>query len=244
MLYDCMSDYLSEGTPPPTDEILVVFEEIVSIVEKCQQQQQDDEAFLIRQKKAYNSSLTMVLEILFLISHLKLSYDKDTAFTKTMNKLQLMNPQNLFKQTLLHLSYTMPVRQTKAAKLQGARQNWHPYLTKIMLQNGSDVNARDVFRDTPLQTFLKHNGVSVTTRGIISTLLQYDAHIDAYNVHGETAVSSMREMGHDVCEVKYTSLKCLTARIICKNDIMIPGYVPGYLMDFIQLHDNIKESRE
>ncbi|KAK3093552.1 hypothetical protein FSP39_017230 [Pinctada imbricata] len=240
LLYEIVKEYLSDDFPCPTEEILKAFDQLVEMIKNFYKLKMEDENVLVKNKKTYNTVLNMTLEVLYLIGHLKLNYDEDEMFGKSMNKLNQISPRNLFKQSLLHIAYITDAKNTRAVKLPG-RQNWHPYLTEVFLQNGSDVNDRDVFKDTPLQSYLKNNGISPVSRTVVSSLLRHGAHIDSFNVHGDSALSMMRDQGYSICEIDYMTLKCLAARAIVAYNIQVPGYIPDDVYDFINVRINVKD---
>lgn len=115
-------------------------------------------------------------------------------------------------------------------------------VVSILLDVGSNVNAVDLERNTPLHTAARNDLRTKGVREVLGELLRAGAHLDARNGEGKTAVNILggweriREALGGDSPLKYVSLKCLAARKIVQSGINYKGQLPSRLDAFICLH--------
>lgn len=110
-----------------------------------------------------------------------------------------------------------------------------PKLTTALLKAGADPTATDNSGNTALHLI----AMSYPWRTDLATiLLNSGAHLDAINNNGQTYESLLEDKQRfdSLNPLKYTSLKCLAARIINRaNEIDIVS-VPKHLREFVLKH--------
>ena len=106
-----------------------------------------------------------------------------------------------------------------------------------MLQCGSNVNAIDSTRNTPLHIFVSNNE-SICDESILKLLFNAGAHADYVNALGETPLdlATNPTIKYQLKFRMHQSLKCLCARLIRKNKLSFDGKVTSSLVNFIERH--------
>ncbi|XP_015126732.1 protein fem-1 homolog CG6966 [Diachasma alloeum] len=109
-----------------------------------------------------------------------------------------------------------------------------PQLTTALLRAGSDPTATDDEGNTALHlTAMSHPWRT----DLATLLLKAGAHIDAVNNEGQTYQSLLDDKAKydSLNPLKYTTLKCLAARVIRRTAIHI-NRVPWHLREFVTQH--------
>ncbi|XP_055375496.1 protein fem-1 homolog CG6966 [Condylostylus longicornis] len=110
------------------------------------------------------------------------------------------------------------------------------HLTKALLMVGADPNARDEDGNTPLHLAAISNPCRPELAKI---LIEYGAHLDTRNKHGESFENLLGEEQrlHEIVDpLKHINLACLAARKIKKHNIEYVNRVPKSLYSFIDYH--------
>lgn len=114
-------------------------------------------------------------------------------------------------------------------------------LCKLLIDCGSNVNARDNFGNTALHLIVQYiNPINDfdNLHSCMMALLGAGAHIDICNKDGETALDvATTGVAEVIIRTNYViSLRCLASRVIKKCDIPYHGLIPTDLEDFVMLH--------
>ncbi|XP_013413560.1 protein fem-1 homolog B [Lingula anatina] len=114
-------------------------------------------------------------------------------------------------------------------------------LLRLLLKCGSQVDAVDNQGNTALHVIVRYNrpiSHFITLHSIITSLLEYGAHIDRVNGRGLTAEDySTTGVAEIILKTQRSlSLKCLAAKAIKEKKIPYKGNVPATLLDFIDMH--------
>jgi Fem-1 family protein b len=114
-------------------------------------------------------------------------------------------------------------------------------LVKLLISCGADVNAVDLYRNTPLHVIVQYNRpVSDfhTLHNIIKSLTEAGAHIDRTNAQGKmpldlvtTGVAETILRGE-----QRIKLQCIAAKAVKKFGLAYKGAVPVMLEEFIEMH--------
>lgn len=109
------------------------------------------------------------------------------------------------------------------------------HLAEALLKVGSDPNEKDEDGNTPLHLAAM---AKPCPAAVVQVLLNYGAHIDTVNNHGDTFASLLKDQQvHEIVNVvKYTRLSCAAARVIKQFKIPYRGIVPTALESFIAAH--------
>ncbi len=112
---------------------------------------------------------------------------------------------------------------------------------KLLIQCGSDVNATDENRNTPLHIIVAYQkpiSDFLTLHAITTNLIESGAHIDSVNSKDETPLNSATTGVAEILlktQMKL-SLKCMSAKAVKKYGISYEKQVPHSLVEFIDIH--------
>ena len=117
------------------------------------------------------------------------------------------------------------------------KSSTYPGVAKVLLECGADVNSVDSKHNTALHICTGSGTgyyipISFRQRNEVSKLLlEYSAHPDIVNDHGDLAATGM-----SLNMLDHVSLKCLATAVI--RDLQIPyvGQIPKSLESFVQMH--------
>ncbi|KAK0161085.1 hypothetical protein PV327_009600 [Microctonus hyperodae] len=151
---------------------------------------------------------------------------------KALHELVRINSKDELGRDILQLTHV--VNTTMADRYPSCILT-SPELTTALLKAGADPTATDNLGNTALHLI----AVSYPWRTDLATiLLNSGAHLDAINKHGHT-YESLLENKHrfdSINPLKYTSLKCLAARVIKRTNEIDIVSVPKHLREFVSKH--------
>lgn len=111
-----------------------------------------------------------------------------------------------------------------------------PYVLKMLAQNGASINSKDIYGNTPLNSYLQLTPKEKQDKMIVDLMLELGAHADIVNEDGQSAITFLKESKISICEVMACSLKCISTHAILKHDIKYHGHIPNELAKFIEMH--------
>ena len=112
-------------------------------------------------------------------------------------------------------------------------------ICKTLVVCGANVNARDLYSNTPLHIIARCRISDVDIhREIIKCLFENGAHFDTRNQNCMTAVDVASSRFAEGLIIPYMniSLKCLSASVITKHGIRYKDIIPESLYEFVELH--------
>ncbi|XP_062615065.1 protein fem-1 homolog A-like [Saccostrea cucullata] len=212
---------------------LDVLSRIVDFVAKSQTEMENNNS---KEKQyMFTTLLENTLNIIFLFSGRELSEDEDGKFESLLYRLVRANPHDWENRSLLHLALSRKLDRKIIFLMSQNWRNWYVYLTEVLLLHGVDVNDRDNEGNTPF-----HVSADLYTQNCfeseIKLFLDAGGHVDAVNNIGKTVLDCLRENGKTVCEVRYTSLKCLASRAVVRYRISLPHNIPKHALDLLNIH--------
>ena len=113
------------------------------------------------------------------------------------------------------------------------------HICKTLVACGANVNAQDNYKNTPLHIIAKCIVSDFDIqREIIMCLIENDAHLDACNKDGKTAVDvASTGIAESIINTHMKlSLKCLSARAVKKHKVQNQDVIPVSLYKFVELH--------
>ena len=213
---------------------LEVLSRAVDFVIKCQPEVERDGD---KEKQAMFSVLLQhTLDIVFFFSGTELNARDEEQFGSYVARLVRFNIHDGQNRSLLHLALSRKIDRKIIFLMAAGWRNWFVYLTEVLLQ-GVNVNSRDGEGNTPLHYSASIPGSNCIKR-VMKLLLDAGGHVDAVNHAGKSAMDCLRENGYTVCEVRYTSLKCLSSRavVLHRSACDLPGTIPSHVMDLLKIH--------
>lgn len=180
--------------------------------------------------------LQHTLDIVFFFSGTELNARDEEQFGSYVARLVRFNIHDGQNRSLLHLALSRKIDRKIIFLMAAGWRNWFVYLMEVLLQ-GVNVNSRDGEGNTPLHYSASIPGSNCIKR-VIKLLLDAGGHVDAVNHAGKSAMDCLRENGYTVCEVRYTSLKCLSSRavVLHRSAGDLPGTIPSHVMDLLKIH--------
>jgi len=188
------------------------------------------------------SNLLSTLYILKIFSNIMDRCNEDTLkdIYKTIFSINSLQVTTRNGQTLLHLavSSATPVDTFHTNDVCSFPCS---STTFLLIECGADVNALDLFRNTPLHAivcYCKPVSDFNNLYYIILNLTAAGAHCDVVNSKGKTPLEMASTGVAEIILSSQTSisLQCLAARVIKKHNIPFQGVVPLSLENFIELH--------
>lgn len=181
-----------------------------------------------------NRLLVIIMHIICLMCRLKRNLDdkEEELFKRNVYNLIKMRPTSAKGQSPLHLACSKET--TTVGRYPVCSFPSLPVIS-LLLEVGSDVNAVDAEKNTPLHIAA---GNKPCRAEVFSLLLRHGAHIDACNVDRKTPMQLIR--GTTIYEIasplEFTTLQCLAARKIIKCAIPYTGSIPQRLEQFVEMH--------
>ena len=117
-------------------------------------------------------------------------------------------------------------------------------VVKLLLMVDADPNCRDQDGNTPLHIITRMassgNRLPSPMLAIISMLLEHGAHVDMSNSHHWTPLDHLKPLGrasvYVINPVRETTLKCLSAQVLTRNNLAYQGLVDPVLEKFVNMH--------
>ncbi|XP_063229750.1 protein fem-1 homolog CG6966 isoform X2 [Bacillus rossius redtenbacheri] len=147
-------------------------------------------------------------------------------------RLSKLNVRDRLGCTVLHLACS---RESSLVGRYPACQFPSASVAQALLTVGAEVDARDESGNAPLHLA----GLArPCPPALARTLLDHGAHLDAVNAAGQTFQQLLKGQSlHEIVNpVRYTTLKCLAARVVKEKMIGYVGRVPASLESFVQQH--------
>ena len=175
-------------------------------------------------KKMKLSSMKLVLKFVHLVLKLDKNPDEISSSKQVVRRLvhsQISDDRD--GRTFLHL----------------AVQHCYSYtgVVEVLLECGADANSFDVRNNTPFHLLGATTAYACfpfdhdERSKVIEILLQYSAHPDIVNDHGDFAAT-----GLPLIMLDHVNLKCLATAVIRDHQIPYVGQIPESLESFVQMH--------
>jgi ankyrin repeat protein len=183
--------------------------------------------------------MQLYLHMIHLFSRSECSEVNKEKFMKLVHKVLTKNPRGSHGESLLHLAVDPKISLT-------SEEFYSPFpslqVTQILVSCGADLKSQSKDGSTPLLTAVKVlNYSDATEESIIKFLLQAGSHIDVLNIAGESPLSLMENQGLPFFPLNYINLRCLSSRVITKNDIPYRNEIPQALVAFVEMHGKCKQ---
>ena len=196
-----------------------------------------------QQKEEYHVLLQLLLHLIHLVCKLNKTDEQLLQFYQIVHQCISKNPTGNHGKTLLHLA----ADKATSTICDEAYSNFpNEQVVELLLKCGANVDATDDNHNTALHIvvdIMKCDCCDAvlcnTVRNIITTLLNYDAHIDIRNKMGNIVIGRLDHttwtsmIGVDPFD--HISLKCLAARIVKQSNIPHDD-IPDSLVPFIAIH--------
>ncbi|XP_055634300.1 protein fem-1 homolog C-like [Toxorhynchites rutilus septentrionalis] len=191
------------------------------------------------QQKNYDCILRCLLHLMCILLSVAKTKDDHKLIESSVLGLVLNNIRSVqTNETLLHMSVSnMGLMKSDYFTDEVDTKRFFPNLpvTKLLLDCGAPVNARDNTRSTPLLLAAYPFNYE---KDVIHTLIEHGAHLDLPNLLGDRPSSMLRRISmNDICLGQQISLKCLSANVIVKSGVSYRNEVPRMLEDFIRAHE-------
>lgn len=182
----------------------------------------------------YSVLLQLTLDVIFYFSGSELDAEIEEKYALYLARLVRANLHDGQHRSLLHLTLSRKIDRKIVFMMAAGWRNWYVYLMEMLLQ-GVNVNSRDIEGNTALH-YTAPLTASNCIKRVIKLLLDAGGHVDAVNHGGKSAIECLRENGYTVCEIRYTTLKCLAARAVVLYRLSLPQNIPDHVMDLLKIH--------
>lgn len=241
-LYDMYRDNRDDDdddditTPTPLTSLHQLHLEILSrVVDFVIKSQSEIENTDDKEKQSmYSVLLQLTLDVIFYFSGSELDAEIEEKYALYLARLVRANLHDGQHRSLLHLTLSRKIDRKIVFMMAAGWRNWYVYLMEMLLQ-GVNVNSRDIEGNTPLH-YTAPLTASNCIKRVINLLLDAGGHVDAVNHGGKSAIECLRENGYTVCEIRYTTLKCLAARAVVLYRLSLPQNIPDHVMDLLKIH--------
>lgn len=179
----------------------------------------------------FTKALAIILHLLYLLEKVECTPDQEHLKHQTVYRLLKCAPRGKNGFTPLHMA--VDKETTNVGRYPVGR---FPSLqvVRVLLDCGADPDSRDFDNNTPL-----HVAAQNSCPGIMNTLIEAGAHMDATNAFKKTAYELLDEKllaKSTIQPFNYVTLQCLAARALDKNKVPYKGFIPEELEAFIELH--------
>lgn len=181
----------------------------------------------------FNRALLIIMHLMCLIARLDEGTEKEEDEVKCATyKLLKLKPCGNHGFGLLHMAVD---KNTSSVGRYPVCSFPDPNVVELLLECGARVTDTDSEGNTPLHIAARNTTKS--DRGdIMEILLQHGAHIDARNKDGKVSMELVKAVECDISAINYTSLQCLAARAIVKQNIPYRNCIPRKLEEFVSSH--------
>ncbi|XP_055634301.1 protein fem-1 homolog B-like [Toxorhynchites rutilus septentrionalis] len=191
------------------------------------------------QQLNYDCVLRCLLHLMHILFYVAKTKDDLKLIESSVCELVLNNAQSVqTNETLLHMAVSnIGLMKSNFFTDEEEAKRYFPNLpvTRLLLECGAHVNARDNTRSTPLLlAVFPHNYET----DVIHTLIEHGAHLDLPNMLGDRPSSMLRRNPMNNTHLgQHISLKCLSANVIVASSIPYRNEVPRRLEEFIRAHE-------
>ncbi|XP_060072513.1 protein fem-1 homolog CG6966-like [Ylistrum balloti] len=220
-------DIGQENTKFPSEDLLDIFEILICSMQ-C-----GSRIFRIRPReelaaKQISILMKMALQLMNLLLSKNLcdsEMERLTHLAECAMKTGIIDDDG---KTLLHLSM-----EEKTSTTNEYTYTMFPsfQVLKLLVDVGANPNIMDNYHNTVL-----HYCAKPESHKAARYLLDNNAHADARNCDGKSAIEELLSSGYRVCLMDYCTLKCLAATAVTQNKITCWECLPKTLHGFIQIH--------
>jgi hypothetical protein len=231
----------NNSRPPPP----VNFEDIMTVFEKAVREVRNGQEALRRAAAGaavtaerdltyFNRTLIIILHLVCLLTKLlpHLSATEVHRVKSAVFRFLRLDPRGRNGSTPLHLACT---KDSSSVGRYPICQFPSLEAVRLLIECGADPNATDNDVNSALHVSAAAKPAKAP---VVHTLLDAGAHLDASNGDGRTFADLLK--GQHVYEVvnttRYSSLQCLAAKVIRKQNISYKGLVAPNLEDFVDMH--------
>ena len=217
--------------------------EISSARELLRKKQDSSSVLTNTQKEEYHMLLQLLLHLIHLVCIIEKTEDQMMHFYQLIHQFICTNPVGNHNKPLLHLAIS---KSTSSINDQVYSNFPSHKVVELLLKCGANVNSVDENKNTALllcaQMISSSEQVMCTDiKNIISTLLNYGAHIDMCNKDRQVAFDLFNRdpwITHvNVNPFEHLTLRCLSARVIKNSQVPYDeDDIPHTLVPFIDMH--------
>ena len=166
--------------------------------------------------------MQQILSLVLFLVKLDKNPDQLVSFKQTIHRLVQSQIRDEVGRTFLHHAVE--------------RCDTYPGVAKVLLECGADVNSVDSRHNTAMHLSTgpytnSDSSLQNEKSKVIELLLQYSAHPDIVNDHGDFAAT-----GLSLNMLDHVNLKCLATAVIRDHQIPYLGQIPESLESFVKMH--------
>jgi len=235
-----LSEKQSSGVPNikvKIEDVIHTIELLLSDLSNCSQLLEVSPVYK-RQQESWDKVLKIVSHLLHLVTKLDKTPLAELPLRKKIHKLvHVMDPRTSLGDSLLHLAASKTTALTQNFLEDGGQiNNLFPStcVARLLIECGARLNATNAKKSTPLHEATHLNNFN---KELVELLLGNGAHIDMKNSLGVRPSHHLAlNPASSVSITRFTSLKCLCAQVITKNNLTYKGEVPEVLENFVEAH--------